>query len=351
MAKTTFTAAAAFAPQSAEGVYDPTLDAIAGALATADGLLLGDAESGIGASGLEIEIGRRGQDKAALAGSFTRPLPDYLLTEVLSFSFSFPMVGNRATLSGAPVDSEFTPIRGMLAILEGAGLVGAAFGTGVGWTFGFGDPPPFSALLYYFGNRLEVQDCRCSRLSIAYRPGRIPIATAQIAGTLKDPAAKGFAVSALPTLDYGVQASISGAVCEQVAHFYGASRGFTEAEVTFEGEVDEQPDSNAVDGITKEPSDRRCRYEATLYVDDAGTNEVFDLNQLFADTAGDLGLVTWQVGSSGAPAGIARAHQIMIPTLELVSSKPDRAGTKAVNRVSGIARAAVANAEVSLTFR
>lgn len=357
MAKYDFDVAVAFAPQTAEGTYDTTLDAISATLdgdpdATDDGLVLGDPESGIRQSGLDFRVGRRRREKAFVGSSFTRPLDDFLAAEVRTFSFSFPFCGNRGTTTATPVDGDFQPLRGIEAILNGAGIVAAAWGSGVGYSCKFGSPNPFSALIYYFGNRLELLDCRCSSLTIDFTPGSIAVATAEIqVGSIKDPAATPVSVVSLPTLDYGPQATVSAPTIESVANGWSATRGFSTLALTISPSIQDFGDSNATDGIVKEQDDRETTIEATLYADDAGSGEVYELDQIFQTSSGGLDQLSFQVGTDASGSDPALATQILVPQPMVDETGPDPVGSKAANTVNLIARNDAANDELEIIFR
>lgn len=355
MAKFDFDVAVGFAVQSVEGTYNPTLDAVGGTWGgdpdgTDEGLLLGDSESGIGGSGLTLQVGRRHRDKAPLSGGFTRPLSDFLAAEVRSMTFAFPFCGPRRTVSTPRVDADFAHLLGFSALLAGAGLVEQDWSGGEGKLWTFGSPEPFSALVFYFGNRLKLLDCRLSSLSVDFTPGTIPIATAEIAvGSVYDPSAKGFAAQSLPTLSYGAQASESAPVVEQVAHTWQDTKGFQSLELRITPSVEEVADSNAVGGLTREPSDRETRIEATLFADDA--DKVYELDQAFATASGDLDALNFQVGTTTADGGIAKAIKLSVPQPELDTAEPTKLGSKAGNTVSLIARhGTVSGNELGLIF-
>ena len=126
MAKYNFDVAVAAAPQTGEGAgeFDATLDAVTTSLSgdpdgTDDGLVLGDASTGIGNSGLTITAGRESREKPIVAGSVgSRPISDLLDTGIPSLSFAFPWCGNRGQTTGTPVDGDFAPLRGVEAILS-----------------------------------------------------------------------------------------------------------------------------------------------------------------------------------------------------------------------------------------
>jgi len=359
MAKFAFDVAAAFAPQVAEGTYNANLDAIVATLdgdpdATDDGLLLGDSGSGVGESGLSLSIGRRSRDKAVIGASFTRSLSDFLAAEVRTFSFSWPWGGGlKTTTITTPVDADFLPLTGVHALLNGVGLQAAVWGSGVGYSIVPDNTVfPFSALVYYFGNRLELLDCRCSSLAIKYTPGTIAIATAEIVvGSIKDPSSKVITPVALPTLDYGAQATQSMPTIESIGNAWNATRGFSDLTLTFAPTIDDIPDSNAVDGIVKEPSAMEIGVEATLFADDAGSGETFELSQALSDAIGDLLPLTFTVGSAATGAQeLALGHSVTIADPELDETAMEKLGSKAANTIKLIARSATANGEIEINL-
>lgn len=355
MAKFDFDVAVAFAPQSAEGVYDPTLDAISATLdgdpgGTDDGLLLGDSASGIGGSGLTLVMGREGREKAVLGSSFTRPISDYLRTSVRSFQFAFPWCGNRGTISGTPADAEYEPLVGVQGLLAGLGMVGADWGSGDGRSWKFGAAEPLSALVYVNGFRGEFLDCRLNSLSINYTPGSIAIATADVAvGSVKDPAAKGFSPASLPTLTYGPQATVSAPVIELVGNTWQDTKGFQSLTLTITPEIREDLDSNLTDGVSKAPAGRETKIEATMFGDDA--DKVHALDQAYATVGGDLDALSFQVGTDAGAAAIAEAIQLVAPQPALDQGAPQKLGTRGGDTVSLILGHDTANEELELIFR
>ncbi len=349
---------AAFAPQVDDVTYNAGLDAITTAIegdpnGTDDGLLLGDSASGEGGSGIDFSIGRNVSEKPRVLGSYTRLLADLNRADVPSFTFAFPWVGPKRTTAGTPVNADFVPLKGVDALCNGAGLVAAAAGSGVGYDFEFGSPYPFSALVYYFGNRLELRSCRCSGFEIKWTPGGIAIATATIVvGDIKDPSADGItAAAAMTTVNYAVQATVSNPVVQQVGNLYSVSRGFSELALRIEQTIAETPDSNAVDGIVKEIDDREVSLEGTLYVDDAAEGEVYDLNQIFANAAGDLDDLSFTVGDAATGSDPALATEMLFTNNELSPSKPVKLGAKAATTVTLRPTNTVANKELTLTYR
>lgn len=347
MAKFSFEVAVAFATQTAEGTYDPTLDGITTSITAAQGLVLGDPESGVRQSGLSLAIGRKKREKPFLGSSFTRSLSNFLKAEVRTFTFAMPFCGNRATVSGAPADADAVPIAGLDALLEGAGLVGSASGT-PGHKYVFGSPNPISALIYYFGNRIELLDCRCA-LSIEFVPELIPILAATIeVGSVKDHSIPGYGIPATTT--YGEQLTVSAPVIEGVANTWQHARGFSTATLAITPTIDDIPDSNAATGVVKEPSDREVTFEGTLFADDT-TDEGHEYEQITAEDIATLDALSFLVGDAMTDTNPAEAVGITIPDPEADQATIANLGTKAANDVRLIARSATANSELEIEFQ
>jgi hypothetical protein len=347
-----FAVACAFATQVAEADYNDTLDTISASLTAANGYLIGKSGTGLGDSGLTIGLGREFEEKAFISGSLTRPISDFLKQTVPTFTFAFPFCGNRVTIAGAPVDADFIPIAGVDAILEGAGLVGAASVSdpAVGHKYKFGSPYPFSSLIYINGMRLELEDCRCSSLAIAYTPGGFAVATATIqVRTVKDVSA-----AALPgTLTPGEQSTVSAPKVETVAHTWGTLRGFSELTLTIGPTITDVPDSNQTDGIVKEIEDHPVTITGTMFSDSDASGEIYDSDQLVETVEGNLNQLSFQVGTTGADTLPAEAHQIQAPLLELQASDQAKVGAKAGTSVTGVCRGAAAgsgNDELEIIF-
>ena len=336
--------AVAFAPQVAEGTFNATLDAIAGTLNDSQGLLLGDSQSGEGGSGLDFSLDRVLRDKGSVSGGFTRPVSDFLRLEP-DFTFVVPFCGNRASPGGAPVDADATPLTGIDALLQGAGLVGAAWGSGVGWRYVFGSPNPISALVYYSGNRLELLDCRCN-LTLDFPPGSIPLLTAKVSvGSVKE-----HSEANLPTLTYGNQATVSAPVVESLGFAWGGTRGGESLSVELATSIDETPDFNKPSGVRKSISDRTVDVAALLFADNA-TNRIFDYTQLVATLDATLSQLSFQVGANMTTGNPARALQILMPKLELQKSSVRKRDGKFATEIAARARHTSVNAEFELIFR
>lgn len=344
MAKFSHEVAFGLMPQSAEGTFNATLDAIAGTWSYTQGLLLGDPSAGARESGLSLGLGRGRRDKALIGSSFTRSLSDFLRADVPTLELTVPYCGNRNAASSPPVDADATPIAGLDALLQGAGLVGGAWGSGVGWRYVFGSTLPVSCLVYYNGNRLELLDCRVA-FSIAFEPASIPILTAQVAvGSIKD-----HALAALPTLTYGPQATISAPSIVAVGNGWGDTRGFSELTLEVAQTFEDFPDSNALTGIVKEQSDRETRIAATLFADDT-TDKGYEYAQLVETNQANLDPLSFTVGPAMVATVPATAVRVTVPDPELVAVDLEPLGTKAGYTVELLGRGTVGNDELELYF-
>jgi hypothetical protein len=356
MPKYNFGVAVAFGEQEAEGSYNDALDAITTSLSYAEtpgadamtaGLVLGDADAGVRQSGLTLTLGRKKKDSAFLGATFTRSISSFLAAEVPTFTFALPFVGNRATVSGAPADADAIPIAGLDALLQGAGLVGVAWASGVGHQYTFGSPFPISSLIYISGMRLELMDCRC-QLSIEFPYGAIPILTATIeVGSIKDQS-----VAAIPTtLTFGEQSSVSAPTCKLMGNQWQDTRGFQTGTLTIAPEITEIGDVNAATGIVKEQTDREVTFEADLFSDDT-VDEGYEYSQLIEATQGNLDPLSFLVGTAMADTFPAEAVGVVMDDPELIETSPIALGAKAAQQIKLVARGSSAgNNEIEINFQ
>ena len=348
MSKFDFEVALAFATQTAEGTYNSTLDGITSSITHSQGLVLGSAAAGVGESGLSFGLAREGEERAVIGSTLSKPLDDFLRATVPTFQFVMPFCGNRADADATPVDANATPIAGLDALLEGMGLVGAAWGSGVGWRYVYGSPNPISALVYFNGNRMELLDCRVSG-KINFPAGGKAILTAEVAvGSIKDHAAG----NVPGTTTYGEQETVSSPVVEGVGHGWRDTRGFQDLTLNLTPNVVDVADSNATDGITKDFDGRETTIEATLFADDS-TDKIYDYSQLVETDAANLDQLSFQVGADMVDDTTpAKAVQIVVPKPQLSASEIARLGQKAGSDVNLIARGSGSgNNELEIIFR
>lgn len=310
----------AFEQQSLAGTYAPVLDAavdagnISGDIEGTDqGLLLGASGQGLADSGVTFTLARRQTPKPPYPGGFTRPLDDFLAPEIGTFTVAFPWVGSKRITTATPVDGDFAPLLAHTALLSGGlNLASAVWGAGVGHQFtpSGSEQPPFSAVVIGGGVRFKIIDCRLNSLSIIYTPGEIPIATADIAGRIHNPA-KGDAVVAyaLPTIDYGSQSDVSDPALESAGFLWGGrAEGFSTLTLTFTPTVDNAPDSNAVDGLVASIAGFETRIALTRYATASFDEWAYD--QLYKETTSDL--VNTSFDTAPAATGLDPALAIRV---------------------------------------
>ena len=338
MAKFDGSTAVAFATQSAEGTYNTTLDAITTVLVAADGLVLPTEE-------VKVKFARDEEGPAAVAGSFTKPLGTFKRRTVSSLEVAVQFCGNRSNASNPPVDADFVPITGLNALLQGVGMTGAAWGSGVGQLHVYASPNPISCLLYHNGRRYELLDCRVSG-EINFDSGSVPIFKAKVeVGSIKDQTEVG-----LPTtLTYGVQATVSAPIVESVANLWSTTRGFATLKLSFDQKIDDVPDSNVATGFLKDKTERVTGIDVVIYTDDA--DEDFADTQLAVTSSGALAQISFQVGASGTASNPMKAVQIVGAQPVILEVEPVRIGSKAADHITAELRHDTANAELEIRFR
>lgn len=344
MAEFDLNLAVAFGTQSVLGTADPTIAALAGALDSSDGIVLGDAASGIAESGLSYSFIRSLREKAPVAGSFTAQPSDFLGEQIDGFTFAVPLKGCGATASGAPADGEYTPLAGVDALLRSAGLSGAAWASGVGWEYKPASAQIATAKIFDSGGAWVIKDL-VANMTIEWTPGGIAVATFALAGVVDS-----YAAVAFPTLDFGSQASLSSPAVEQVAHNWGiggAPRGFSAATTSISNETEDVPDSNAEGGKRTRQTGRTITHTATIYSDDGDPD--FERTELVRTTAPTEPLI-FTVGTPAGAAATINAIQMELTNPETRSIKPAKGGTSRQLEVELVAVDTAANGEFALRF-
>lgn len=351
MAKSDFEVAVAFATQTAEGTYNATLDDVTDTLLVGDGLVLGDPEAGVRESGLSLALGRKKKDKAFVGSSFTRSLSDFLAAEVRTFTFAMPFCGPRTNATNPVEDADGIPIVGLDALLEGMGMEGTAWGSGIGHRYVFATTNPISSLIYYFGNRLELLDCRVSG-SILFEPASIPILTATIeVGSIKDHSLLVFPT----TLTYGEQQSVSAPVIEGVSFVWRTDDdprvgGFSTLTLNIAPSFATIGDSNAATGEVKEMEDREASIDGTIFEEpDTDAGHVYE--QLTATAIATLDPIDFLVGTAMVADTPVKAVGITMPDPEPDEVTIANLGSKAAHDVKLIGRGATANTELEIIFQ
>ena len=340
MAEIPFQIAVAFGVQSVLGTADATIAALTGSLTEADGIVLGDPESGVAESGVEISFLREFIEKAAVAGSFTKQASNFVGEALDGFDVSIQLKGNGAGVTAA--DADFKPKKGVDALIQSCGLLGAAWGSGVGYRYAPGSVQIMTAKVWLNGMHWVIKDIVGS-VSFEFEPGNVAIATFSLGGTIDSFSA----ASTFPTLNYGFQASASAPIIQTVGHNWGISaalRGFTEATLTVDSGTEDIPDSNASAGKRTRQTGREITMEATIFADSGDID--FERSELVRATA-PVSLQTFTVGTAATGP---LAYRVNLTTPELRSFKPNIAGGSYTAECELVAVNASANGEAELIF-
>jgi len=304
MAKVAFSGlAVAVGVQGAFGTPNATIAGLdhTGSPDLSDGHVRGDAESGDSESGITVPnlVGVY-RPAAQVAASWTESPDEFEKVLAEGFSFSWIMQGNGDTPAPAVGDADLSVIMpGIEAILECAGLTGAAGGSGVEQDYTPRASAIFTTWKLWHGTLAFVfSDCLVDSLIFTPAVGGKCLVTANVSvGTFDHTTAvTGFT---FPTIDYEEMASLAGPTVEGVAHTaFGQVRGFENLAVTIENPVERFLDSNVdVTGEFLAQNKRIISVTGRIYVDSGDDDAAFiELKNLNAPTD-DL---SFQVGTPGA---------------------------------------------------
>jgi len=344
MAEFDLNLAVAFGTQgSGIGTVNSTIQALSGSIASSDGIVLGDSGSGVAESGITYQTIRAFRDKAYVSGSFTRPASSFTGERIQAFDFSFPLMGNGATISGAPADSEYTPLAGVDAILQGCGLDGAG-GAGTSWSYTPASATPLTAKVFDSGMYYVFMDL-FGTMTINWTPGSIAIATVSFSGIVES-----FGAVTFPTCDYTTQATLSAPNIESVGNNWGisaAARGFSTATTTIDNLIEDIADSNASGGSRPRQTGRSITHNLTILSDSGDID--FERTELIRTTITSSGL-NFTVGSAATTGQTQNAYYFSIPTPEVRSIQPNRMGISRALDVELVAVGATAASEFELRF-
>lgn len=335
------------------GTVNATIKALSGSLALADGLVLGDPSGGAGETGIGLALTREERDAVDVSGSFTRQ-PGTFLSESgeLTIVCALRGAGNNAT--GTPVDGDMslaTYYPGLDALLKASGLTGGAWGSGVGHQYVPASAVPVTVKVWEgasgssVNNAWVLMDCFAS-VSIDFTPGDVPIATF----TLQIGSVESFSAGiALPTFSYGTVASVSSPVVKNVGAAWGPAdaRGFSELTVEVSPELEETPDSNAVNGATVRQTGRSVTISGTFYSEDSDTD--FERAKLIGTTAPTEDL-TFTVGSAATGGNPVLGFSWSLNNIVVTALEPAKTGPSLSHTIEGYCTGASANTELALTF-
>lgn len=296
--------ATAVGVQTAFGTPNATIAGLdhTGSPDLSDGHVLGDKGSGDSESGIVVPNIRGDYlPVAQVAASWTESADKFQKALAEGFAFSWVMQGNGDS-GGTPGDADLSVIMpGLEAILECAGLTGAAGGAGSEQDYTPRATAIFTTWKLWHGTLAFVYtDCLVESLEFAFTPGGKCIATANIkVGTYDHTTAiTGFT---FPTIDYEEMTDLAGPTVEGVAHTaFGHVRGFEDLLITISNPTEEFLDSNIdVTGTFIAQKQRIISVTGRLYVDSADDDAVHaQLKALVAPTD----TLSLQLGTAGAAA-------------------------------------------------
>src|SRR5574343_424116 len=305
----------------------PEVFATGGALTLADGIVLGDAGSGVGESGIDFSLERIDKAVAPVTSSFTAQFPSFMRREIGKLTITVQGKGSGATSSNPTVDADFdqsADYPGLDALLKASGLTGSAWGSGVGYV---------------------LTNCT-AKLTMNLTPGEVALWQFEIQGTVSSVDA----TITTPSFTYGTAASVSAPVVENAGHSFGigaAARGFQDLAITIDNEIEEGPDSNATGGVTKRQTGRAVTAEMTLYAD-SGDEDYEDTR--LAATAASTDDVTFVVGSATAISTAAVNWRVNFNNPNVRKNEFAKSGSSVSRTLELQATATTANAEFELIF-
>lgn len=309
-------------PQSGFGTANTTITGLTDTVTTADGLIIGVGTTGDGDSGIDLATHTREGLEAARIGNSAQA--DTFLRESPSgLKITFALGGGRNTADNPTVDANFnlaTHFPGMDAVLKGAGLTGAAWGSGVGHEYKpSGDLTYLTVAVWFGGLKVVYQDVVVSSLTLSFPPGEK--ATAEV--EFSTPTVTSWATQALTTITAGNQSTTTPTV-QAVAHSFGATRPFETMEITISPATEESPDSNATNGVRIRQTGVDVTASSTMYAYTANPDHDRDVLILTSAPTTDL---TFALGSATANAGVANSVAIELNNVLVRSIRPPKLGT------------------------
>jgi len=332
----------AFGSQSVEGTADATIAVLSGALNLDDGIILGDAASGLVESGIAHAFERRLRENPPVAGSFTEQSSDFLEEKLSTFTFAFPMAGPRTTTSATPIDSEFEHQKGIKALLAACGLTGALNPTIAAWDYTPADVSIATARIFDSGNAWVIRDIR-GNWSLSQEPGEVGIMTVTLTGIVDS-----FAAVTFPTFDYEEQASVNAPSVQSVSPLWGGiARGWQSLTIACDNVIETLKDAASSTGEGFEQTGRVITVDMDIRDDSTDIDYTRAQLVLSAAPTDDL---TETVGTAASGSDAALAYQIECRNLEVLSYTPTVAGSKASSQVSAKCTATTDGGEFLMTF-
>lgn len=351
MAYFDFALGVAIGVQSAYGTINTTIRDLTGALATANGIVLGDADAGVGQSGITFDQERIEKALAPVTASFTKQAPSFIRIDPV-LEIAVPFGGARNAASNPVVDADMdlaTHWPGMFGLLRGSWGAGAAWGGGVGHQWLPASLVPFTAKIWVGGTSGDafctsyvLQDCFAD-LDIDFTPGGIAVATFKIGGTR---ALRTGAVT-IPTFNYGTQASVSAPTVDSAAFTWGPSRGFIDLKLSVVNQIQEFADSNVVGGISKRQASREISIAGTIYSDSA--DQDYEDTRLEATTA-PTDDATFTIGDAATATNPVNAYFLSLNNLNVTKNSPEKVGPLLARKIEASCTGPTANSEAELRW-
>lgn len=359
-----FLLGAAFKSQTTRGTATtmPTIGSGSGASGAidnvTDGAVLGDADSGVGGTGITFGLAKSITEKAPQTGSFTRSFANFIAREVSSFQMAIPLKGNGGTASTPPVFGDFTPDLGITALLRAAGLLGADSGADT-WRVKPTATNIVTAAVYLGktsgnnGARAIIKDVEAAGVTFDFTPGAIATATFDLRGVL-DSVDESGSWGASP-FAYGNQSSLSAPPVRGVGFLWGPSTpdtraiGFSQLSISVNNQTEDVPSSNSSSGVLTRQTDRII--EATGIIDAASAEILFELNQLAETSIANAETLLFTLGTPAGSGDVANALRFAFPSPELVAlDQVDPLGNSQAWQVTLRARSSTAEGEFYFDF-
>lgn len=326
-----------------------------GAINSADGYVLGDAESGDAESGITIpDLEGDFRDVPVVSGSFTEQADSYLKTLVNGFAISVQLKGNGATAT--PAAGEAQPYAGIDALWQMAGLSGAN-GTAPDYDYTPGTSTVYGTIkLWLSGMAFVFADCLVDSVDIDFPPGEAAIATFNISVGAHDPNANVpgsasipyFTEATFPTFEADNQSTLSVPVVEGVQNTWGTLRGFQDLTLTISNSIESFGDSNVEGtGQRQAQTERLIEVSGTIYMDDADRD--FEYNIQFGGVAPTADW-TFTIGDPAGATDVINAIEINANNVQSRNVKYNRVGTVTVVEITGKATSTSAGGEFTLRY-
>lgn len=322
MADETFNIGIAVGVQSALGTINATVRDLSGSIASSDGVVLGDRESGDAESGITIpDLERVLREVAPI--QYTEQFSQFLREAVNGLQIAYAVQGNGAT-AGNPVGTdEAQPLAGIDALNEGAGLSGAS-GADPTYVYTPATSPTYLTIKLWIADlSMAFQDCLVGQRNTAYTPGSVALRTDQVRVGSLAVFADGVT---FPTFDYTTQASLTPPVVQGVAHAWGATRGFETMEIGINNNVEEVGDGNQNAGIRLiQRRPRVIEANARIYLTTAGSESAFERTQLILTTT-PTDALSFQLGTAAIADAVINAELVSLNNPETRRVKHDAVG-------------------------